>query len=139
MGHDYCHRHECLCYRGCPDCNPRSEEKAALSAAPSPVTVEGGGNAVPQTLDEIIENSLRMWYFNYDPSLDHTAARIAMREIIRYVIDVARVSPASPSPAGDRDALIERLREENADLRSELYRRGQEADDTWLTERERAW
>lgn len=39
----------------------------------------------------------------------------------------------------ERDALIERLKEENADLRSELYRRGQEADDTWLTERERAW
>lgn len=77
--------------------------RAALSAAPSPVTVEGGGNAVPQTLDEIIENSLRMWYFNYDPSLDHTAARIAMREIIKYVIDVARVSPASPSPVDSRD------------------------------------
>lgn len=95
--------------------------RAALSAAPEPVTVEGGGNAVPQTLDEIIENSLRMWYFNYDPSLDHTAARIAMREIIRYVIDVARVSPASPSPVDSRDALdeLEKARAEQWRLRRE--------------------
>lgn len=94
-------------------------EAYALSASPSPVTEEGGGNAVPQTLDEIIENSLRMWYFNYDPSLDHTAARIAMREIIKYVIDVARVSPASPSPVDSRE-LIERLQQIHDEQRSVL-------------------
>jgi hypothetical protein len=35
MGHDYCHRHECLCYGDCPDCNPqrRREERAAIAKA----------------------------------------------------------------------------------------------------------
>lgn len=37
------------------------------------------------------------------------------------------------------EAERERCAAEVADLRSELYRRGQEADATWLTERERAW
>ena len=37
------------------------------------------------------------------------------------------------------EAERERCAAEIADLRSELYRRGQEADATWLTERERAW
>jgi hypothetical protein len=27
MGHDYCHREEGLCHRGCPDCSKISEEE----------------------------------------------------------------------------------------------------------------
>lgn len=50
MGHDYCHRHECLCYRGCPDCNPDVKEPAALSASPSPV---GDRDALIERLQQI--------------------------------------------------------------------------------------
>lgn len=39
----------------------------------------------------------------------------------------------------DAKADIAELSAQVAELRNELYRRGQEADQNWLTERERAW
>lgn len=43
MGHDYCHRHETLCYRGCPDCNSSIKEEANSAPAASPSLQEENG------------------------------------------------------------------------------------------------
>ncbi|MBX5131644.1 hypothetical protein HJB80_02915 [Rhizobium lentis] len=38
-----------------------------------------------QTFDEVVENCLCIWFFNYDETADNYAYRVAMREIVKFV------------------------------------------------------
>lgn len=52
----------------------------------APSKADKVSKVAPQTEDEIVENCLRMWFFNYDEEADHSGHRVAMRAIVDFVL-----------------------------------------------------
>jgi hypothetical protein len=79
------------------------EQRILSALSPQPVTKPAmSGGAHQQSFDEVVENCLRIWFFNYDETADNSAYRVAMREIVKFVRSVS-IEPT------DRGAHVVRL------------------------------